>query len=350
MPHQQNNQKILTRSVPRCFLCGSTGELLYEKLKDCIYGVSGEWNIKQCPNPECELMWVDPMPIEDDISKAYYNYHTHQKVESLSVSWLRKTYRCAKEGYLALNYGYKKDVLASWKKLLGFLVYCNPILRMKFDFSVMYTRAELNGLLLDVGCGSGGFLRIMKELGWNVEGVDFDSIAVENARSKGLQVQKGTLEELKYPANYFDVITMSHLIEHVHDPWKILLECNRILKHGGRIVIVTPNSDSWSRKMFHEDWRGLEPPRHLHIFKPNSLRALVEKSGFKNYSTSTITRDAHVFMLSSWNIKHHKRNELWLTQTKGLKFLIRCFQMIVWLISIFVPNIGDEIVVIAEKN
>jgi hypothetical protein len=68
---------------PNCYLCGTGGEPLYEGLKDRLFNAPGEWNLKRCPNPECGLLWLDPMPLEEDIGMAYETYFTHAAPEDM---------------------------------------------------------------------------------------------------------------------------------------------------------------------------------------------------------------------------------------------------------------------------
>src|SRR5665647_237432 len=72
-----NNYEIKTRACPQCYLCGMQGEELYRGLSDRHFGASGVWNLKQCQNPDCGLVWLDPPPIEEDIALAYRRYYTH---------------------------------------------------------------------------------------------------------------------------------------------------------------------------------------------------------------------------------------------------------------------------------
>src|SRR5206468_4239492 len=137
-----------------------------------------------------------------------------------------------------------------------------------FEFSVFYLPSMRDGRLLEIGVGSGQMLAAMRTHGWQVEGVDLDPAAVRNAQAKGLPVKLGTLEEQNYPDCSFDAIVMSHVIEHVPAPVSFLNECRRVLKPHGRLVLITPNSDSLGHRLYDRNWRGLEPPRHLHIFNP----------------------------------------------------------------------------------
>lgn len=98
---------------------------------------------------------------------------------------------------------------------------------------ILYAPPELikNGKVLDIGCGNGGYLSILKDCGWKVYGLDFSEKAVRCAREKrGLKnVKKTKAENLPYPERFFDLITMNHVIEHLTDPRKTLKEAKRVL-------------------------------------------------------------------------------------------------------------------------
>ena len=72
-------QEIQTRPCPDCYICGTKGQPLCQGLEDRLFGALGRWNLKSCPNPDCGLVWLDPMPIEEDIGNAYETYYTHEE-------------------------------------------------------------------------------------------------------------------------------------------------------------------------------------------------------------------------------------------------------------------------------
>ena len=213
----------------------------------------------------------------------------------------------------------------------------------------MYLPAKDSGRLLDVGCGSGQRLKLMHDMGWCVEGVDFDPAAVNNAKSKGLQVRLGKLETQKYPDNHFDAITMNHLIEHVHHPLGLLHECYRILKPGGWLVVVAPNCESWGHKIFERNWIGLDPPRHLYVFSMMTLKKLVDSASFKvAFIQSSVSSDyifSASYALSKNEIIQNGHVKLGLLKSFMAKF-VTFLQSIILLAK---PNIGEEVVLIAEK-
>lgn len=147
-------------------------------------------------------------------------------------------------------------------------------LRELVGATVMWLSAAERGRLLDVGCGSGAFVRRMRDLGWEASGIEPDHAAARVAREHyGLDVICGTLEQASLPARQYDVVTLNHVIEHLPDPIATLQECGRVLKRTGRLVVATPNVNSLGRRLFRTAWRGLEIPRHLQLF---SIPTLVE--------------------------------------------------------------------------
>ncbi|MHB9073703.1 MAG: class I SAM-dependent methyltransferase [Desulfobaccales bacterium] len=273
---ESTTASIKTVGRPDCYLCGNKGEPIYANLPDRLFGAPGLWNLKKCPNTACGLIWLDPMPVPEAIAMAYVNYFTHGAPgKSNSFGILKKFLM---DTYLSrsLAYPFKNS---HWQKTAGLLLTAVPSLRERIARSVAWLPYQPGGRLLDIGCGSGAFLVKMAKLGWQAEGVEVDPAAVAQAHSQGLEVRCGTLEEQRYPESVFDAITMFHVIEHVHEPVELLAECWRLLKKGGRLVVMTPNTTSWGHRIFKENWRELDPPRHLTLFSPDSMRLLAKQAG-----------------------------------------------------------------------
>jgi SAM-dependent methyltransferase len=107
-----------------------------------------------------------------------------------------------------------------------------------------------------------------------------DPVVVKNARARNLDVRLGGIEQFEGNRETFDWITMSHVIEHVHDPVKVLRAAHALLKPGGRLWLETPNAASFGHRHFGAHWRGLEPPRHLVVFDGQSLALAMMSAGF----------------------------------------------------------------------
>ena len=280
------NLRVETHSS--CILCSQRGEYVHEGLRDQLFGSSGLWNLRQCGNPACGLIWLDPKPTEEDLVHAYSQYYTHSSRKSANgSSFAARKYAAAKAVYTMERYGYPFADISWDARFLSKLLYLFPLRRGVIDAELMFLRRQPGGLLLDVGCGSGDWLEKMQQLGWNVEGLDVDKAAVQVARMKGLKVYCESLENLSLPNSVYDVATMNHVIEHVPNPLQLLAECLRILKKNGRLIITTPNTRSFARRVFGDSWRGLEPPRHLFLFTPEALGNALTKVGFSQCSVKT---------------------------------------------------------------
>lgn len=273
------------RSLPAsaCTLCGDSGALLHVDQRDRLFEAPGVWSFRRCRARDCGLMWLDPMPVAEDLGIAYGRYYTHQSDSRPTPRrGARAAYARIKRSYLADAYGYRLSAETAFAPIVNKLMYLLPLRRHELDTWIRSLRSRPNGHLLDVGCGSGDWLAALEELGWNTHGTDADEAAVRTARERGLDVYHGALEQRAFPDECFDAITLNHVIEHVPNPRETVAECRRILKQGGMLAISTPNVDSLSHRYFGADWRGLEPPRHLHVFSKPSLNRILGLAGFSN--------------------------------------------------------------------
>lgn len=350
--NELNNDGIRAYSRPNCYICGAKGQILYQGLRDRLYNAPGRWNFRKCSDSKCGLIWVDPMPIEEDIAKLYEVYFTHDSNNVLSNNWtyIRNVYQRIKRGYLTNQYGYLNDKSTFFYKILGRLMYLHPARRADLDSSVFYLKSKLYGSLLEIGCGTGSNLESMQKLGWRVEGVDFDSKAVQIAQDKGLNIHLGTLADQKFPDNTFDAVAMNHLIEHVLDPYHLLRECHQILKLGGYLVIITPNTSSWGHKRYRSDWLNLDPPRHFHLFNSQLLLNLVQKSGFQIYNVITTIRYADSLFLACRAIKKSGRYKMDSLQPRFIRSWAKAMQFMEWMLLKVNPYISEEIALIAKKS
>jgi SAM-dependent methyltransferase len=118
--------------------------------------------------------------------------------------------------------------------------------------------------------------------GFDVYGCDLSLPAINFARATyGFDVELATPGQLTYPDGFFDVITMTAVIEHVLKPNEVLEHCWRLLRGGGRLLIETDNVDGLSRLALGTGWPFFTPPYHLQNFSRSGLRALVEQCGFE---------------------------------------------------------------------
>lgn len=202
--------------------------------------------------------------------------------------------------------------------------------------------------MLEVGCGDGKTLRKLQSLGWEVEGVDFDPSAVMNARRKGLTVHVGDVAEIKGDGS-FDAIISSHVIEHVPDPVAMLKDCYRLLKPGGIIVGITPNAESLGHRFFKADWRGLEPPRHLHTFTLRALENAACCAGFSDVVCSATGRARGILRESSI-LKRNEKVDRKRRLTLAERFRYESVELFEWLMQKIDRTAGEEILLLAKKS
>jgi 2-polyprenyl-3-methyl-5-hydroxy-6-metoxy-1,4-benzoquinol methylase len=339
---------IRSRPMPACPLCGRPGVPLYHGLRDRFAPGREEWDLSRCPDPACALLWLDPMPLEEDIGHAYHSdYYTHQDAGP-PLTWYRRGFRWLKQGYLAKRFGYRVEATLLPQRLLGPAVRLFPRRHADIDASVMYLPFRRGGRLLEVGCGGGVILKILSDLGWEVEGLDFDPAAVANARRKGLNVRLGRLEAQGFTDGRFDAIVMSHLIEHVHDPRGLLRECQRLLDPKGTLVILTPNAESLAHRVFQASAFHLDPPRHLQIFNPRNLGKLVEEAGFSIQRLETRSRGAQEIYGYSRKIRDGRRIDLAQPRTLAERIGGLVFGAAEGALLALGPGMGEEILVLAR--
>lgn len=266
-------------NIDSCPVCaGKQRELLHAQLRDYLFSTPGDWSMYRCSG--CGSAYLDPRPGPASIGRAYTKYLTHvlnDATKAQQTGLLKRLKRGIEHAYRNKRYASRSGFsgLASWA------IYLLPARRRKIDVEMRYMpKPSTHSRLLDLGCGNGDFLLRARQAGWHTVGVDFDPKAAALARQRGLDIKVGDINILaNEPA--FDGITLSHIIEHVHDPIEVITACYRLLKPGGWLWLETPNIDSQGHQLYGEYWRGLESPRHLVLFNHNSLRSLLTATGFE---------------------------------------------------------------------
>jgi SAM-dependent methyltransferase len=356
MQNTAQQDVISTEPRPDCYLCGKRGEVLYRDLEDRLFGAPGSWTLKQCPGSDCGLIWLDAMPTEKDIGKAYLDYYTHEG-GSLQIRKKRGTFKrltrpfclARDNGYLALKYDAANGV-SGLGKLAGLLIYLHFTRKIALDFSAMYLSVRRGTKLLEIGCGSGRQLEFLRQLGWQAEGLDLDPAAVKAASARGLTVHAGSLKKQNFPDGSFEAIVSSHVIEHVHDPVGLLRECGRILKPGGRLVVVTPNTASWGHRWFRNNWLALDPPRHLHLFNSISLCRAAEQADLGICSLASSVREADGLFRASRDIQNTRRHVWGSRHSWIVNCWSRILQRVEWLLLQAGSDRAEELIMICEPG
>ncbi|HTD06137.1 class I SAM-dependent methyltransferase [Undibacterium sp.] len=288
-------------AVAACPFCGSTErKLAYGDAQDwAFYCAPGKWAYWDCAG--CQALYLDPRPTPQSIGKAYDKYYTHG---------LKPLARLAQNFKTALrNECYKHWFgirLSPRLHLPGIAAPLANLLKGRFiiPFGLQELAQMPAGKLLDIGCGSGDFLLLAKQAGWQTLGIDLDSKACEVAQSKGLRVINAGIEEVGKLQEQFDCLFCSHILEHTYDPNSLLRLMKSVLKPGGRILLSLPNSQSAFRYYFGKEWRGLEAPRHIAIPAAASLKIQLEQLGFHVH-----TALHHTIFSSAESFKIRRRSE-----------------------------------------
>lgn len=156
-----------------------------------------------------------------------------------------------------------------------------------------------SGKILDMGAGTGAFAHAMQQAGWEVTALEPEAAARETAQHKyGIQLlPPEALNQLE--AGSFDVITLWHVLEHVHDLHGYLEKFFRLLSPGGKLLIAVPNYTSYDAKKYGGCWAAYDVPRHLYHFSPKSMRLLAATKGFTKPAMHAMWFDSYyVAMLS----------------------------------------------------
>ena len=263
----QNQNKILFEQpfefVP-CDTCGVTGAPEYIRMTDHLYGVPGTFTIAKCQS--CGLLFTNPRPNLNFIDSLYSNYYNGSVAlvgpQDQSIpermkrnTFLRKTYHQVFGNYIG-------EVLS-----------------------------KTRGRVLDLGCGLGGVLEDLTKLGCEVFGIEPNPDAAKMCKEKGLNVECDLIEDMIYPENFFDVVLLFHVIEHLPSPKNTLQKIFQILKPSGSLFIACPNADSYLSKFFGEYWAGWHPPFHFYHFTPQTMSKLIGLTDFEIVKLKARTSD-----------------------------------------------------------
>jgi SAM-dependent methyltransferase len=137
------------------------------------------------------------------------------------------------------------------------------------------------GAMLEIGAGAGFYLKAAQRAGWRVTGIELSEAAVAFAHDQlGLDVLRMPAEQLDLPDQAFDVVVMLEVIEHLFEPRRVLENARGLLRPAGTLVISTPNFNAFSRLALGSSWAVLSPGEHLYYFTENSLRVILEATGY----------------------------------------------------------------------
>ncbi len=249
-----------------CPICSHTESSSFLEVKD--YTVSNQlFHLVQCS--QCKFVYTNHPPAQQEIGKYYQSSDYISHTDS--------------------NKGLFNQVYQLVRNI-----------SLKRKFNLLQSSAQRKqGNLLDYGCGTGAFLKYAKKKGWNVMGMEPDEGAREKA-SLLIGSPVSSPSDLKdLPSNSFDVITLWHVLEHVHDLHDTLDAFKRLLKQDGTLVVAVPNLSSWDASFYKEYWAAYDVPRHLYHFTPDTMHRLLTDKGISKIAIKPMWFDSfYVSMLS----------------------------------------------------
>ncbi len=144
-------------------------------------------------------------------------------------------------------------------------------------------RLKPAGRWLDIGCSAGFILSVAKAAHYDTYGIEIDPLGVKHAREElGLEnIFQGTFEEHHFDDNFFDIITMYDVLEHVQNLNEIVKELKRVLSINGVIEIWTPDIGHWRVPKSLIEWDAIKPSEHLYYFNKETLSMILQKHGLK---------------------------------------------------------------------
>ena len=267
-----------------CDYCGGRDADVLITGRDRAYGLPGEFNVVRCR--ECGLCRTNPRPTVVSLAEAYPEEYPAHQAAAREARVPRGLLRRALVNRLNYPLGRR------WPRLVRAVML--PVTRavLARRRAVGYLPFAGQGRLLDFGCGVGRYVSKMAGAGWKAEGIDISAQAVRLGRQAGLTLHHGTLPGLDLPAESFDAVTMWQALEHVPSPKATLEAAARLLRPGGRLMVVCPRLDSLDAKWFGSCWFALELPRHLWHFTEATLRRHLEATGFEVERVRSVRRPA----------------------------------------------------------
>ncbi len=300
--------------------------------RDYIYGLPGEYFAARCR--ACGLWFQNPRPVPEHLADLYTKSYTpHRALDSSAEpvpgllpirssgsqtpmgstkiapalpkalssgpsgkrgvsrflrkvtgplrrqEWARRAWKGWRQGYFIHGLGYRHLKGSSWPERVG------AMLGSRLSYSARWQACcdliphyRSGGILLEIGCGNGGYLRRLRDLGWrNLQGVELVPRAAAAGRTLGFEVREGSIEEaLKmYPDEHFDVIVSSMVMEHLLNPFDTARVIANKLKPGGELLFSTVIRDSLDGYMFGPYGVSYDFPRHMVFFRKNDLNEML---------------------------------------------------------------------------
>ncbi len=176
--------------------------------------------------------------------------------------------------------------------------------------------------VLDIGCGRGSLLTALRDMGYECHGVERNEFPSGDL-PRGIKFHTGNLKDIAFNKDFFDVIIIWHVLEHIDDPVAMIAEVSKILRPDGLLAIAVPNFGSVQSEFFKQNWFHLDLPRHIYHFTPDTLTAILQKFGFTVSGSTTFSAEQNIFgfVQSALNLiaRRHTPNRFYSLLKKTVK-------------------------------
>jgi len=267
--------RVLSTAKAVCGICGKSDET--RSYAQNIERGGGRYDVYYCER--CRVGFTVPFPSSDVMSKLYASggYRSDDGTRfNVILESLVRYFTAGKAGKIRKFHGSRGD-------------------------------------LLDVGCGRGLFLDVMKKDGWHVTGVEFNEETASYAKTV-YQIDVITPQAMMaVPDESYDVITIFHVLEHMQDPADVLRTCRRLLKKHGLLVIAVPNLSSLQADLGKSNWFHLDIPYHLHHFTLSGIQRLLLDNSMKIEKVQQFDFEQNIFgwLQTLLNVSGIKNNLLY---------------------------------------
>lgn len=259
----------------RLNVCPSCGTAQFKNKFICKdYSISKEdFAIMECQ--ECQLLFTNPRPTKVEITKYYESkdYISHSNKSFSLIDLLYKLVR-------------------------------NITLNQKLK---LINKISTGRSLLDYGCGTGHFLNKAYTNGWTVQGIEPSKTARENTQHNLQQLIASDIGKISDNESY-DIITLWHVLEHIHNLNDTLGKLKGHLNSKGKMLLAVPNHESFDATYYAGHWAGYDVPRHLYHFSQNSMTKLLKRHGIKIESILPMRFDAYYVSMLSEQYKTNSKN------------------------------------------
>ncbi len=258
----------------RCCICREDEADVVAEGLDFEYATSPDtFTAVRCRT--CHLIYLNPRPCLEELERIYpANYHAFQ-------------FTAAEFGFV-----YRVRERLEARRVLR---WCRGLPK--------------DARILDIGCGDGFHISLLQRYGapsWRVEGIDSDRRAIDAAQRRGLTVRHGFVESLDESQTTYDLILLIMTIEHVAEPVSLVSTARQLLRPGGRLVIVTDNTDSLDFQFARgRYWGGYHFPRHWSLFCPATVHRLAQATRLDvERLTSMMSPVNWVYTVRNWLTGH----------------------------------------------